>query len=211
MIRKLEYEEKRRYPCKLMIFVFVDILISIISYYAIEQSLINIPLKKVMISLLITFAILLAVSYTLKFEREISSIDPLTGVYNRRKLYVDLNKLIKNKRNFELVFIDLNNFKEINDSYGHEAGDEILGKFGERASNLGSNITCYRTGGDEFVLLANNTNCSIEKLGGFDFSHGVSRFPEDTIGIKNTNEIIDKLLSSADKKMYKRKCEMKQV
>ena len=211
MFKRLRFKDECRRPCKLMMLVMLDIIFTIVLYYVIEYNVTNVSSKIVMVSILITFSVLFAMFLTLKFERKLSCIDPLTGVYNRRKLYIDLNKLIKNKNKFEIIFIDLNNFKEINDSYGHETGDEILGKFGERASNLGENITCYRTGGDEFILLANNTNCTIEKLNGFNFSHGISRFPEDTIGIENPNDIIDKLLSSADKKMYKRKREMKKV
>lgn len=215
MFKKLEYEKECRYPYKLIIFVFLDILVSIMLYYVIELSATCISLKRVMISLLIAFAVLFAMSLTFKFERETSCIDPLTGVYNRRKLYIDMNKLIKNKSKFELVFIDLNNFKEVNDLYGHEAGDKILQNFGVKASKLGNNVTCYRTGGDEFILLSNNEksiesiqefNCLCE----FNFSYGISRFLEDVIGLESTEVIIDKILTNADKKMYKRKRESKE-
>ena len=211
MVRKMKFKEICRCPCNLLVVIFLDIVISLILYFIIEESINYISLKRVSISLLISISILIAMFFTFKFEREISCIDPLTGVYNRRRLYIDLNKLVKSKSKFELMFIDLNNFKEINDLYGHEAGDKILGKFGEKASNLGSNITCYRMGGDEFVLVANNTNYSIEKLNGFNFSYGTSRFPEDAIGIQNPNDIIDKLLTNADNKMYKRKREIKRA
>jgi diguanylate cyclase (GGDEF)-like protein len=100
-------------------------------------------------------------AFSKSLESEIV-IDPLTNVYNR--LY--LNKLIENElsgRNplngyYHLLFLDLDNFKNINDSYGHIIGDEILSIISERLrSFFGEHSKIIRYGGDEFIVLYEST------------------------------------------------------
>ncbi|MBQ4834539.1 EAL domain-containing protein [Pseudoalteromonas sp. MMG010] len=96
-----------------------------------------------------------------KTEQEINRLaffDPLTSLPNRRMLsdrlnmYVDVVKATT--KTGALFFLDLDNFKRINDSLGHGAGDEILIEVASRLSNTIRNIdTLARVGGDEFVLL----------------------------------------------------------
>lgn len=82
--------------------------------------------------------------------------DPLTGALNRRGLFDELQKRVcaSAKDIFSLYYIDLNKFKPINDTYGHEAGDRVLQLFTEvvRAHAHVAHIL-GRIGGDEFVLL----------------------------------------------------------
>ncbi|WHY00076.1 EAL domain-containing protein [Neobacillus sp. DY30] len=87
--------------------------------------------------------------------------DPLTGLPNRRKLDRELQKSIteakeKNMR-VGVIFLDLDRFKNINDSLGHKMGDKVLQVIAERLKgSLRSNDTISRQGGDEFVILLKN-------------------------------------------------------
>ncbi len=87
--------------------------------------------------------------------------DNLTKLPNRA-LFVDrlsyaLNAAHRDGREFALMFMDLDGFKEINDAYGHHIGDQLLREVAQRIQNrLRSQDTFARLGGDEFVLLMNN-------------------------------------------------------
>lgn len=80
--------------------------------------------------------------------------DPLTGVANRRALVDRIQSNIVTNQTFCIVVIDLNEFKPINDQYGHLAGDDLLKQF---ASQLQKNIRSFdlvgRSGGDEFMVI----------------------------------------------------------
>jgi len=80
--------------------------------------------------------------------------DSLTELPNRRLFLRQFNSKLENKESFAIVAVDLDDFKQINDLYGHDMGDEVLKQIGERLSNLvsGTNFAA-RYGGDEFVLL----------------------------------------------------------
>ena len=88
--------------------------------------------------------------------------DPLTNLYNRRYLNEALSRefyrIIREKNSLCFAMLDLDNFKKFNDSYGHEAGDEVLKYIGALLTNLvrGNDIAC-RFGGEEFVLVFINT------------------------------------------------------
>ncbi|WP_159972611.1 diguanylate cyclase domain-containing protein [Pseudomonas sp. 8Z] len=86
--------------------------------------------------------------------------DTLTGLANRRLLMDRLTQSIchyrRNHSAFALLFLDLDDFKKVNDSLGHEAGDALLEQVGERLrESLRASDTAARLGGDEFVLLIN--------------------------------------------------------
>ncbi|MDR1249262.1 MAG: GGDEF domain-containing protein [Treponema sp.] len=97
--------------------------------------------------------------YNEMLVRRLAEIDALTSLFNRGKLLEDLNGILlwtaqEDYRGY-LIFMDLDDFKEANDTYGHVAGDGLLRQIGhfllsEKAA-LGSS---YRYGGDEFVILA---------------------------------------------------------
>jgi diguanylate cyclase (GGDEF)-like protein len=80
--------------------------------------------------------------------------DELTKLLNRRAYY----KEIANSKDRALLFLDLDGFKDINDIYGHKAGDFILEKIGERLSIYKENENIFRVGGDEFIILINSKN-----------------------------------------------------
>lgn len=98
---------------------------------------------------------------TRKMEQEavrLAFFDPLTSLPNRRRFHLDLAQAVaKSKSNnstFGLCAIDVDCFKQINDLYGHGAGDEVLVEIGKRLSQcVGDNDKVYRLSGDEFVAL----------------------------------------------------------
>ncbi|MDQ6855466.1 MAG: bifunctional diguanylate cyclase/phosphodiesterase [Candidatus Dormibacteraeota bacterium] len=99
---------------------------------------------------------------TLTHKRHRQAVtDDLTGLGNRRQLFYMLNDFFTDaadpttpKRDLGLLFIDLDHFKEINDSFGHSAGDELLRQLGPRlASTLRSTDVLVRVGGDELGVV----------------------------------------------------------
>jgi diguanylate cyclase (GGDEF)-like protein len=87
--------------------------------------------------------------------------DKLTGLGNRILLEEHLLKIheeaLKNNFKYTVIYIDLDGFKEVNDDYGHDIGDQVLNIIAKRISFLtrDTDITC-RIGGDEFVVVVNN-------------------------------------------------------
>jgi len=91
--------------------------------------------------------------------KKIAFYDTLTGIPNRALIYALLEKEIQKAErhgtHFALFFIDLDNFKAINDSYGHSIGDKVLVEFTQRLqATLRESDTIGRLGGDEFLLIA---------------------------------------------------------
>ncbi|PJI08601.1 MULTISPECIES: sensor domain-containing diguanylate cyclase [Clostridium] len=156
-----------------------------------------------------------------------SRYDYLTGVYNRGYFTERFNEILDKSKNLKTTFIvcgiDLNDFKIINDTYGHEKGDEVLIKFAEIFKNeMDKDDILGRSGGDEFTVVFVNKskkqvvetinrisnvlkNCDF----GFDsdvdeisFSYGLSEFLSDSDDVRE-------LLKMADRKMYKKKSIMK--
>lgn len=157
----------------------------------------------------------------------LSTLDALTGLYNRRFLDDYQNNILeyskKDGKKFGLVSLDINSFKEINDTYGHIMGDKVLIETARLLKKLaGNGETVFRTGGDEFLIILPNKghikemesfNNYIKELFANEFSIaesdikatpsiGFSIFPDD-------GEDIDTLLHKADKEMYKEKSKEK--
>jgi diguanylate cyclase (GGDEF)-like protein len=90
-----------------------------------------------------------------------ANIDGLTQLSNRRRTFEILNKLIlKNKgEDLTIVFFDVDNFKQINDLYGHDVGDKVLVAIGKALNtNLRGEDIAGRFGGDEFIVALPNSN-----------------------------------------------------
>ncbi len=157
----------------------------------------------------------------------LSRFDSLTGVHNRH-FFEDIAKLVfedahRNNRKIYLLLFDLDGFKSINDTYGHESGDLVLKTFAETVSNSirGSDIFA-RYGGDEFIALFHDCDREGLKvriqniiddlaatpvtLEGTDYrikySFGIAGFPED-------GESYKEILKIADMNMYENKAENK--
>ncbi|MGG6333060.1 diguanylate cyclase domain-containing protein [Vibrio cholerae] len=184
-------------------------------------------------SILLVFILLLCVIFLCKkilSIKEISNIyeyeanhDFLTSLPNRNLAYKVLESRIRDAKKFEcnfaLVFIDLDGFKDINDKYGHEYGDNLLKCIGLKyLSIICGNEFVSRLGGDEFLFLSdlykdqNYMNSLIKRIKG----NGVKKFSINGKTISITESIgvsiypfngysRDELLSSADIAMYKHK------
>ncbi len=87
-----------------------------------------------------------------------ASQDALTGLANRRSVDSNLEQRAKGENPFSVIYIDLNGFKKINDTYGHQAGDDLLKQVGSRLRlAFRSTDIVGRWGGDEFVALVDPT------------------------------------------------------
>lgn len=90
-------------------------------------------------------------------ERELDyKTDLITGALNRKGLYLELEDRIQKKKEFNIIYITLNNFKAINDNFGHAYGDELLRKTIKRLNvRFGKECKIARLSGAEFVILVN--------------------------------------------------------
>ena len=151
--------------------------------------------------------------------------DPLTGLHNRRyfneMLSYEIGRSERHSHNFSIIMIDLDNFKDINDSYGHPCGDVALTELSAlllKATRKGDVVT--RLGGDEFAIILTETSRSgalvvaesvrkmirqhsfINSASGEEYhltiSSGVISYPEDA-------KTIDELMSGVDIALYRSK------
>lgn len=87
--------------------------------------------------------------------------DPLTGIPNRRKLNETMEEWADQNRLFSLVEIDIDHFKRINDTYGHQMGDEMLKTLAQTIQSvIREKDLCFRYGGEEFIALFPDTSGS---------------------------------------------------
>src|SRR6267143_2179075 len=99
--------------------------------------------------------------------RNLAMVDPLTGLYNRRfaeqRLAAEVARSERKGHPLTVLTLDLNSFKQINDTYGHPAGDQVLQEFAARLNKVirGADLA-VRLGGDEFLVLL--PECTLEQL-----------------------------------------------
>ena len=163
-----------------------------------------------------------ATAKTAKAEAEqLANFDALTGLYNRRSFNQSAETYFKDYRSIGTLFIDVDNFKRINDEHGHDGGDAFLRSVGHTLkSKLGENAIFSRFGGDEFVacigdvtpdelqLIAQDVLASIAK----GMSHrGQTILGHVSIGlnIASCDEPLSDMLHAADTALYKSKSEGK--
>jgi diguanylate cyclase (GGDEF)-like protein len=111
---------------------------------------------------LVVAYVLSALKTALDHERSSARTDPLTGIANRRHFYDAAENEIKRLERygdiFTVAYIDIDNFKTINDRFGHSKGDELLRLMaGIMKSHIRATDTAARIGGDEFALLLPET------------------------------------------------------
>ena len=156
-------------------------------------------------SSLIVFLLTSALVSTWSRAHHLSMRDPLTGLFNRRYLEETMGReLPRARRRGEtvgVIVLDLDHFKQLNDTYGHDAGDHVLGRTGEllKHATRGSDIAC-RFGGEEFALILPGASLDVarkraeairaafeamdvefdgRKIGPVTLSAGVSAMPPD--------------------------------
>ena len=134
--------------------------------------------------------------------------DGLTSLYNRNK-YIQMLEKYRQQTvvNIGVIYLDLNGLKEVNDQYGHEAGDELIRKSAKIISQVYPGNT-YRVGGDEFVVLALNVEKTVfeEKLKTLRelMSRQNISISLGALWEKECNNL-QKLLKNADQQMYEEK------
>ncbi len=85
--------------------------------------------------------------------------DSLTNLYNPRSYQEHMDELEKKKLPYGIIYMDLNDFKMVNDTYGHETGDALLNIVAKRLSNsIREKDRAFRVGGDEFVVVIHGTH-----------------------------------------------------
>lgn len=153
-----------------------------------------------------------------------SRYDALTGLYNRRRfgelLEAEINRCRRFERGFSLLMLDIDDFKKINDTYGHMMGDQMLKTFGQRLAGMirEMDVVC-RWGGEEFVALLPETSMEgafvvAEKIRseteaarlnhegieiGFTVSIGLAHFASGDGSIDNAIDTVDRSLYAAKK------------
>lgn len=159
-----------------------------------------------------------------EFYRELSILDPLTEVYNRRYLDLELSREIERSRrfshSFSILFVDIDNFRVYNDEYGHQAGDKLLKEFAAFLMNCARMMdSVFRYGGDEFIILfpetpkkdavnlARRIEDAVKKSGLVDSdafggkpltcSIGLVTFPEDGFSAEALFYVADQMMYTA--------------
>ena len=153
---------------------------------------------------------------------QLSINDPLTGVLNRRAFELAAEKMISDSKEAAIMFFDIDYFKQVNDTFGHDTGDKLLVAFSNALKKNFSEIGLVsRYGGDEFVVLAHmdskeqitellkqaKDDVHAIKLGDdkegesetkdflISFSAGVASYPQDASSL-------DELQKCADSALY---------
>jgi len=166
------------------------------------------------IALMLTTAAISITGVVLSLQNEMIFRDNLTGALNRY-FWDNISSTIKKKHLFGLMFVDLNQFKKINDQYGHRVGDEVLKTTVEIMRQVANfSGTVIRYGGDEFIMLVNTEEeAEMEKYSqrlkeAFANYNAVSNNPYElsiSTGYCITSLDSDKLtesLNKVDEKMY---------
>jgi diguanylate cyclase (GGDEF)-like protein len=147
--------------------------------------------------------------------RRLAMFDPLTGLCNRRfaeqRLTAEIARSERRGHALIVVLLDLNDFKEINDKHGHQAGDLVLKEFAQRlaSSTRGSDVAA-RWGGDEFMMLL--VDCEVEQLSrvlvrleGFEVQLDGKKLPISlAAGWKayEPGDRVEELIEAADRRLY---------
>jgi two-component system, cell cycle response regulator len=158
---------------------------------------------------------------SVKASIEMAITDPLTGLYNRRYLESHLSHMIEHYVNrgkvLSVLALDVDFFKAINDTYGHDAGDKVLQELATRLKdNTRSIDLCCRVGGEEFIVVLPGTDIATSEkiaerlrrsIASRSFAAGAAQPVPVTISIgmaalEGMEDGLDRLLKRADSALY---------
>ncbi len=161
-----------------------------------------------------------------KHIEKLSITDELTGIYNRRyfnlRIDEELNRAKRDNKALALILLDIDYFKQYNDTYGHQAGDTVLKNLAlvlKKRTNRASDFA-FRVGGEEFAILtsleldkakefANSIKKEIENLEILHKNSLTSNYITSSIGVvcskSNENRTIEELYKQADDNLYEAK------
>jgi two-component system cell cycle response regulator len=163
--------------------------------------------------------------HNVQLSLEMAITDQLTGLYNRRYMGRHLETLLasarKNGRPLAFVIMDIDFFKQVNDTHGHAIGDEVLKEFADRinANVRGIDLAC-RYGGEEFVVAMPDTEMTFAVSVSERLRHSIETTPVSiskpphqlsitiSIGIaryEGENDTVEALLHRADQALYRAK------
>ncbi|WP_394248471.1 GGDEF domain-containing protein [Vibrio profundi] len=208
----------KRLGFQMSLIVFV-LLVSATCYQVLFSG--GLPLEPVLVNLVTCFLGIWCVSHYFELSRaqgheslaKLALTDSLTGCNNR----LAFNRTFNDYRDDFLLMIDIDNFKSINDEYGHDVGDQALKMISERLKNEAANHRIFRIGGEEFCvwLTASNMDDALGKAN--DLRSRITQFPLNAGGekvhlsfsgglVKNRLGLTeDEVLKRADTLMYQAK------
>lgn len=151
--------------------------------------------------------------------KDISTKDGLTNIYNRRKsdeiLKHEYLKAKKYNQQFSVILLDLDLFKSVNDTYGHNVGDKVLVETAEiLKNNIRNNDMVFRWGGEEFLIVCPNTNRNEalslseklrKKIEIHRFSIANKRTSSFGVATYKEYDTIENLIARADQGLYQAK------
>ena len=163
----------------------------------------------------------------LQLSLEMAITDPLTNLYNRRYMESHLNTLVQRAadrgKEISLLIVDIDFFKSVNDTHGHDVGDDVLREFGERLARSvrGIDLAC-RYGGEEFVVVMPDTDVAFANTVAERLRKEIAEEPfkvgasvgslaiTASIGVTSLHsptESVEEFLKRADKALYRAKRE----
>jgi diguanylate cyclase (GGDEF)-like protein len=206
--------------------IFADLIFRYFDYFLINQDFTQsifflFSFIQTIVSVMIFLLLHNEVSYL--ELKETASKDFLTGIYNRKEFFelsnVILNIMIRQKNPVSLLMLDLDKFKKINDTYGHQTGDKVIVNFVRAVEKVLRKQDVFgRYGGEEFIIFLPNTNkkealmvaerirSEVEKSSEYE-----KNIPQITVSIGvnglNSSDInsINGIIKSADEALYKAK------
>lgn len=150
--------------------VVLSVLLCIVVYHLLKPNVVfhsNYQMLSFLVTCLLSSSLTFIFAFRSQFQRErlqkLAAHDPLTGAYNRRVMTEQLRKSYRDYnrsgRPYSLLILDLDHFKDINDSFGHLVGDQILIDFVRIIkAAVRQDDQLFRYGGEEFALLLPNTD-----------------------------------------------------
>lgn len=150
---------------------------------------------------------------------ELSVTDKLTGLFNRLKLdeilTTQINEYKSYKHQFSIILLDIDDFKHINDNYGHDIGDYVLEEVSKRLTlNIRATDVVGRWGGEEFVVICKNTEAQNGLIVAEHLRELIETIPFDTVGQKTIslgvtdfreNDTMSSMFKRADQALYEAK------